>query len=290
MKLLENIPDWLKFGLKLTLTVAALAFVIYKIDFKKVLTIIGDSNWWYLTPAFIFFVFSKVIASIRLNKYFQDIQIKLSNKKNLKLYWLGMFYNLFLPGGIGGDGYKIILLNKKYNSSVKKIFQSVLIDRISGLFALVSLAILLCVFLPLKTWAIISLWTTIPLLYILFYIIIGEYFKTFISSFKITSILSFIVQISQIISVVFIIKALRIEESTEIYLFIFLLSSVVATIPFTVGGVGARELTFLYASTWLKLDSEPAISLSFIFFAITALASLYGIRYSVDRNFEKKFG
>jgi len=32
-----------------------------------------------------------------------------------------MFYNLFLPGGIGGDGYKIYLLNKLSNKSIKSL-------------------------------------------------------------------------------------------------------------------------------------------------------------------------
>lgn len=64
------------------------------------------------------FNISKIISSIRLNRYFKDINLSLSQTYNLKLYYLGMFYNLFLPGGIGGDGYKIYIikniLNKKF--------------------------------------------------------------------------------------------------------------------------------------------------------------------------------
>lgn len=289
MKWLKNIPEWLKFTFKLTLTTAALAFVIFKVDFTLVLKIITESNWWYLIPAFAFFVFSKIIASIRLNQYFRNIKIRLSYLKNMKLYWLGMFYNLFLPGGIGGDGYKIFILNKKYEVGAKKIFQSVLLDRISGLAALVSLALILTVFLPLQNWLILVFYLLLPLMLFLFYFFIKWFFKIFVSSFTITTFLSFLVQLSQVISVLFIMKALKIDASEEIYLFVFLLSSIVATIPFTVGGVGARELTFLYAATWFNIETEPAISLSFLFFIITALTSLYGVRYSVVRNFEKQF-
>ncbi len=53
-----------------------------------------------------------------------------------------MFYNLFLPGGIGGDGYKIYLLQKNYQTGTKKIFGAVLADRISGMVALVVLALI----------------------------------------------------------------------------------------------------------------------------------------------------
>jgi len=289
MKWLKNIPDWLKFLLKLSITILALAFVIYKVDFTKVIKIISESNWWFLIPAIAFFVFSKIIASVRLNRYFRNIEIHLSNKKNIKLYWLGMFYNLFLPGGIGGDGYKIFILNKSYKVGAKKIFQSVLLDRLSGLAALVILAVILTVFLPLSNWLILLLYLCIPLILAIFYIIIKNFFNIFVSSYQLTTFLSLVVQISQVLSVLFIFKALRIESSVEIYLFVFLLSSVVATIPFTVGGVGARELTFLYAATWFNIETEPAISLSFIFFIITALTSLFGIRYSLERDFEKQF-
>lgn len=288
MSFLKKVPDWFKLGLKLTLTVAALAIVFYKIDFKTVFQIIAGSKWWLLLLALAFFIVSKVISSLRLNLFFQNIDISLTTKKNLRLYWLGMFYNLFLPGGIGGDGYKIYLLNKTYKTSVKNIFQAVLLDRISGLSALVGLAIILTIFLPIKKWVIVILFLSIPLFLFVYHWLIGKFFKLFKKSFLQTTFLSILVQTSQLIAVFFIILALQISEF-EIYLFIFLLSSVIATIPFTIGGVGARELTFLYAATWLKLDSEPAISISFIFFAITAIVSLYGLRYNLSKNFENQF-
>src|SRR6476646_11862338 len=56
--------------------------------------------------------------------------------RNIKLYWMGMFYNLFLPGSISGDAYKVVLLKKRYDSSYKKTSAAVLLDRFSGLLAL----------------------------------------------------------------------------------------------------------------------------------------------------------
>ena len=47
-----------------------------------------------------------------------------------------MFYNLFLPGAISGDAYKVVLLTRKYDVSYKKITAAVLLDRFSGLLAL----------------------------------------------------------------------------------------------------------------------------------------------------------
>lgn len=60
------------------------------------------------------------------------LNIRIPNLQNLKLYALGMFYNLFLPGGSGGDGYKVYLLRKLYKAPVKHLLSAVLLDRING--------------------------------------------------------------------------------------------------------------------------------------------------------------
>ena len=38
--------------------------------------------------------------------FFKQEGVFISEKESLKLYYKGMFYNIMLPGGIGGDGYK----------------------------------------------------------------------------------------------------------------------------------------------------------------------------------------
>ncbi|MBN2745103.1 MAG: flippase-like domain-containing protein [Bacteroidales bacterium] len=281
------IPNWLKLLLKILLSGAALVLVIYKIDFQKISTIVISSDWWWLIPAALFFVASKILSSIRLNGYFLDIGIRMSEADNLRLYWLGMFYNLFLPGGIGGDGYKIVLLGRRSEVGTKKIFQAVLLDRLTGLIALVFFSTLTTLFLPIDLWLKVLIITTSPLINWIFYIIIHKYFPVFVQSFTKANLLSAAVQLAQLVSVLFILFALKIGNAFGLYFFIFLISSVIATIPFTVGGVGAREITFLYASTWLGLDTETAVAVSFIFFAITAIISLYGIRFNLQSGFGK---
>jgi uncharacterized membrane protein YbhN (UPF0104 family) len=61
------------------------------------------------------------------------------------------------------------------------------------------------------------------------------------------------------------------------YLVIFLVSSAVAVLPISVGGVGVRELTFLYGSQLLNVDMNVAVGISFLFYLITALVSLAGV-------------
>ena len=47
----------------------------------------------------------------------------------------------------------------------------------------------------------------------------------------------------------------------------FLLSSIVAVLPLTIGGVGARELVFVYAHQYAGIEEAAAVAFSLIFFS-----------------------
>src|SRR5690606_18716449 len=104
---------------------------------------------WLFVPALLFFALSQLISSFRLLNFFKNIELPISVKHNIILYVQGMFYNIFLPGGIGGDGYKILTLRNQYNTASKQIFSAVFFDRLSGLWALGFLIVLLSLFVPL---------------------------------------------------------------------------------------------------------------------------------------------
>lgn len=191
-----------------------------------------------------------------------------------------MYYNLFLPGGIGGDGYKIYLLNKITGVKVKSLFWAVLLDRVTGLLALFCLTTFLAYALPIGVQWKHFIWLLIPFSVVLFYVVIRYFFSNYKASFIVTNIQSFGVQLLQLISAFLILKAIGVSENYYLYMFVFLLSSIVATIPFTIGGVGAREITFLIGAELLGLQMEPSVGLSFLFFFITAVVSLSGMYYS----------
>ncbi len=269
--------------IKVVISFAALYFVFTKIELSQIISIYKNVNFLWLLMAGICFILSKSIASLRLNKFFRSIEIQITEIQNLKLYLLGMFYNLFLPGGIGGDGYKIFILNKKFEVSTKKIFWSVLVDRLSGVFALFSLSIILLFFFKIESSFnyLRVVWILIPVGFLFFYFIIrrfAHYLKVVIFE---TSIMSFLVQISQLFSVSFILMALGVDEFQFSYLFIFLISSIVAMLPISIGGMGLRELTFLYGSQFLFLDEGSSIAISLMFYLITAVVSLTGMYYSI---------
>ncbi len=270
---------YLQTFLKFVITGLALYFVFRKIDIDQTKKILSEVQLLYLIPATIFFISSKIASSYRLNQYFKAIPLELSEEYNLKLYWIGMFYNLFLPGGIGGDGYKVYLLNKHYMAGIKQLVAATLIDRISGLMALLFLLLGLSIFiipLPFLVGFDWLIYIGLILGYPAYYIFNKLFFKSSIHKILITSIYSIAVQGLQIVSAYFILLSLGITENILAYQILFLASSIVAVLPFTIGGVGARELTFILGHQYLGVDQNAAVAFSLLFFLITALVSLYG--------------
>lgn len=284
----SRIGSWLKTALKLVLTGLALYLVFQKIDTSQLLQLVKTIKWGWLIPAILLFVLSKVATALRLNLYFKAIHLRISERQNWRLYLIGMFYNLFLPGGIGGDGYKVYLLNKHFKTPVKKLVQAALLDRLGGLVAIVFLlfGLFLLVDIPVdwmgeKLWnafMVVAMIATIPS----FWLVQRIFFKDFLSSFWPANGWSFVGQVAQLICAWFILLSLGITDNVLAYQLVFLVSSIVAVLPLTVGAVGARELVFVYAHEYAGIEETAAVAFSLIFFLITAAVSLIGAMIQVE--------
>jgi uncharacterized membrane protein YbhN (UPF0104 family) len=275
----ESLKSFLKLFIKIAVSVVCLWYVSRKIDWEKSFQIIQHSNLLWLLAAIILFTASKIVSSVRLNIYFDNTNLNISQSKNLKLYWLGMFYNLFLPGGIGGDAYKVILLNKTYQQSAKLLSAAVLLDRISGVVGLGILAVVYYYFVfNGANYSLIILFL-LPVGIAVYYFIVVKIFPSFVKGFWPTLLLGLAVQILQVVCAYSIMNALHINEHQIAYILIFLLSSIVAILPFTIGGLGARELVFLWGSnTLLHITNDPTpVSISITFYLITLAISFIGV-------------
>lgn len=268
-----------KFLLKLSITGLSLYFVSRKVELKDLKEAFIDSNPLFLLFALLAFVISQIISSSRLNSFFRGIGLKISESLNFKIYLLGMFYNLFLPGGIGGDGYKIFMLRKKFSIKGRKLFQAIFFDRLSGLWALGLITSLLIIFIP-----DIGIPNEVPLLVvglgtIIYYLVMRRYFREYSNNFPLTHFKALLVQSMQIVSVILLLYALNFDGKFSPYLFMFLVSSLVAIFPFTVGGLGARELVFVYGAQYLSMDQHLAVMISLLFYFNSVILSFSGIYY-----------
>ena len=230
-------------------------------------------------PAFVasvlLYLFSQYLSAYRLNNLIKIAGVNIPVWQNFKLYLIGMSYNLFLPGGIGGDGYKI-LVYKNEGASRKMALSSILLERLSGLSAI-------CLVLPL----IISFWNIPELQYpwlflvtpILFFLVYFA-FRYIFPSFRIligkTLLYSLLIQLLQITSILLLAYITGVDHSVEVS-GIFLISSIATAIPIFLGGIGAREIVFAWFSEKAGIDISNGIGVALLFSVICIVSSFPGL-------------
>jgi uncharacterized membrane protein YbhN (UPF0104 family) len=273
----SSLKKFVELSLKLVITIACFWYISTKINFEEAWNALLKAKWSLLVIAVIFYFISKIISGFRLNINFRNIKLYLTEWDNMKLYWLGMFYNLFLPGAISGDAYKVIILNKTFKAPFKKTSIAVLLDRVSGLLGL---GVLLSVYglIVLDNYLFYILLVTGCLISILiFYLVIRSFFKDFLQGFLPTFLLGLLVQALQVICIYFIMWSLGISFHNSEWIFIFLVSSAISVLPISLGGgLGTRELIFAEGARFLNMKPELGIIISLLFYLNNLLSSAGG--------------
>jgi len=276
----SKLSNYLKLLLKIGVTIVCFWYISRKIDFNAAKDAFLKANWSWLSLAVILLMLSKLLSAIRLNIYFRNIQIHLPEWRNIKLYWLGMFYNLFLPGSISGDAYKVVLLKKKYDSSYKKTSAAVLLDRFSGLLALGLILSAYGVIVLDKTLYDVILVIGSVTAAIALYLVVRFYFKDFLPGFWSTFVWGLIVQLTQVICVYSILLSLGLPIDLPQWIFIFLFAAVIAVFPVSLGGgLGTREVVFVEGAKYFHLDPQVALVISLLFYLSTVIASMWGLHF-----------
>lgn len=277
-------------AIKILVSVVLLYLVFTTLNTENFLGTLRRLNWAYLLGAFILVLLSKYIAHTRLLFLLTQIDIRIHQSEHWKLYLQGMFYNLFLPGGIGGDAYKGYTIQKFANGSLKRIIGCMVVDRLSGMYGL-ALYFLTFITLALKNYLPLlrldlPLWigvVTTTLVAVLGtatgYLLLRTLFPYLVKGIEQSIYRSIVLQGLQIIAAYLLLIGLGLQSNTFDYLTLFTVSSIVSVLPITLGGIGAREITFYYGADLLQINSDGAVALSIAFFVVNALVSLIGVYF-----------
>jgi uncharacterized membrane protein YbhN (UPF0104 family) len=126
--------------LQLVVTIAVLYWVFHdpakRVQMGEALR---TANYSWIVAAVFAYVLVEIAAAVRWQILLKVQQIHLSIPRVAGLFFIGMFYNQFLPGGTGGDIIKTYLLLKEAPSKKLGALLAVLFDRIVGLVALISI-------------------------------------------------------------------------------------------------------------------------------------------------------
>ncbi|MEY2479410.1 MAG: glycosyltransferase 2 family protein [Verrucomicrobiota bacterium] len=131
---------------QVAVTIAVLYLVFRdpgKREQMKLALSLADYRW--IIAAIFAYVLVEISAAARWHILLRVQGIYLSIPRMSGLFFIGMFYNQFLPGGTGGDIIKSYYLLKETPSKKAGALLAVLFDRLIGLVALVTLtAVLIC--------------------------------------------------------------------------------------------------------------------------------------------------
>jgi len=267
--------------LKIVITAALLYYVFKKVPFDKVEIRFEKANYWWMLAGVAFYFASMVASSWRLLSFFKSINLRLDPRFNFRLYLLGIFYNFLLPGGIGGDGYKIYLLNKTYKLPAKKVFWAILFDRLSGLWAIGLIIVCLKIFIPQIPINIAIPASIFVVGSIVYYVVVRVFFKEFGKHFFKGHAKAVVVQGFQVLTIIMILLGQDFTGKFAPYLLAFLVSALAAVVPINIGGAGARELVFQKSAGFFHIDASLGIYLSISFFLISLLVALSGVYYLI---------
>lgn len=108
---------------------------------------------WQLTlVAIVLFFVATVFQAWRLQILINALHLQLSFLASVRLTFIGLFFNTYLPGATGGDLVKIYYASKGNPGGRTEVITILLLDRFIGLFSLLTMPLILApFFMPLIT-------------------------------------------------------------------------------------------------------------------------------------------
>ena len=273
---------------QIIVTVFFIYYTLSKIGLNKILEVIKSADLLFILFASIVYFLSQIISSERLWFILKENNLIISSKENIKLYMVGIFYNFFIPGGVGGDAYKGVLMNKKFQWSLKKIYKLLILDRLIGFGVIICLIIVFSGFILDLEFISDFNFILVPLYALLFFVgrvLVQKIFNNKIVYTK-AFFISHIIQIFQFGSIVLILFSLGVTNNYFTFLYIFLISSVLSIFSF--GGIGIREYVFFTLASNTAVGPDIATSVGLIFTFSALISSVPGLFFLIKIKSKKK--
>ena len=273
---------------QIMVTVFFIYYTLSKIGLHKILEVVKNADLLFILFASIMYFLSQIISSERLWFILKENNLIISSKENIKLYMVGIFYNFFIPGGVGGDAYKGVLMNNKFQWSLKKIYKLLILDRLIGFGVIICLILVFSGFILDLKFISEFKFVLAPLYTLLFFVgkvLVQKIFDNEIVYTR-SFFISHIIQILQFGSIVLILFSLGVTNNYFTFLYIFLISSVLSIFSF--GGIGIREYVFFTLASNTAVSPDIATSVGLIFTFSALISSVPGLFFLIKIKSKKK--
>jgi hypothetical protein len=116
---------------QLLLSVVLLTWLARRVGLDQIAGALSDISWAWYVPAFLLFLVNVMIRAYRWYILLGALDSQVSYVRLVYLYFLGFFFNNFIPSGFGGDVVKVLSLPEEEGQGAEAL-SSVVADRLTG--------------------------------------------------------------------------------------------------------------------------------------------------------------
>ncbi len=309
----------LRWGGKIAVTIALMAFLMRKISFPELVATARGMDRTLLGAAVAVFFASNVAGWLQWHVLLRASGVALKRRTTFRFYFVGLFFNNFLPANIGGDVVKVFDVAKQ-GSDPYQVIAVTMLDRLLGVFSLCLLACLADVILiagddphPYVVYLAIFVACMVPALGFYFYRPLGNALRRgvmkvrpFALDRRASSIINHLSPfkgrqrlVSQLVAFSVFIQALRVVTHVlvgmalgihvdsvvlcQFFVFIPLLSLAMIP-PITINGLGIREGLGIVLFAAAGIGRTDAFAMEFLTFVVSVAVSLVGLVFFLGRR------
>jgi uncharacterized protein (TIRG00374 family) len=126
---------------RIAVSLLGLAIIVLTQDLGQAFRLLLEMDWLPFLGTLLLFLSGSFIRAYRWGFLVWALDVHVSYLRLVNLYFIGAFFNQFLPTGVGGDAVKMFELSRE-DGKPSSAISSVLVDRFLGLFVLFALALL----------------------------------------------------------------------------------------------------------------------------------------------------
>jgi len=311
---------------RIVVSLSFLSFLIYrnKDNFESIIDTLKDLDIPFLVVAVLLYTLALACIPLRWGILLKAHNYHISGSFLLQSAFIGFFYNNLLPTSVGGDFYRVYDLYKNKNVPINENISAVVMERVIGTvtgITYLAISFAFDTFRYLTRGAIIGLVVSLFVILIFFallfrprlfkiHVLLAKYrifsrirpklesFHQILVSYRykvkhlsISFFYSLLLQLIFIVSIYFVSLSLGLNLKFYMFIFVVPFTSLVASIPISIGGIGIRENAMVFAVMSFGVVESQATLFSFIIlFIILFNGLLGGIVYLFKNVFYKSRG
>lgn len=283
---------------KLVVSAGLLAFLLSRADLGRLGGALATVDPVLVALGALLYLAGQVLSALKWQELARAAGLDRPFRRFVRHYFVGMFFNVFGLGTVGGDVVRGLALAGPGGRRTLAL-NTVVADRVNGLLVLLAIGLVaLLLFrdydLPwFVYWTTLALsagllggWWLAPVLLPLvlpanhwFRVLVERDLAPYWSDVPLlarVSLLSAVFHLSQIAVLWLLAAALGIAIPPSYYFVFGPLVNVFATLPISVNGLGVREGAYVYFLTHVGIDAEAAIAFAFLWFALVLFSGAIG--------------